>query len=207
MRSLSKNLFALIWNFGTGKQTVMHYAPTVYWYAKKGCKWNVKPDPKSSKISVPKEGYEIDPPWRAEGAIEGEKMRVTKATSGETEKQYHRNFNWSDGAQLWWKDAETSGRLLLEFESSFEGKAKAAVHLTQARDYGIFNVLINDQLLAEGIDLYRPEIVKAKLFELGEVKLKTGTNFLEFQYIGRNPNAEPRSMLGVDYLKIDSLEK
>lgn len=144
---------------------------------------------------------------RAAGAIEGEAMKVLRATAGEVRTQKMTAFKqdrWSGGEQLFWTDAVPRARLDLEFDVPEAGLFKVAAVLTTARDYSIVNLLLDDQALCQPLDLFNaPDVRTTGLLEFGTRELSAGKHRLTLETIGANPAAVKRYMVGLDYLLLE----
>jgi len=60
----------------------MDYAPATFWYATGGATWNVKPNPKEAKRSIPRSVEDIIKPQLVRGAIEGERLPIVQLSGG-----------------------------------------------------------------------------------------------------------------------------
>ena len=88
--------------------------------------------------------------------------------------------------------------LILEVEK--DGKYKLVAELTKARDYGIIQLSVDGVKLGEPIDLYNPEVVPTGAMEVGTVDLKAGKHVVQIEIVGKNEQAAPGYMVGVDQL-------
>jgi hypothetical protein len=133
--------------------------------------------------------------------IEGEKLAVRKV-SGQAKPQDLRSYmqgSWSGSAHLWWTGAKPEDALELTLPITQAGVYRLGAGFTQALDYGIFDVWLNDQLLLEKLDLYNPDVTHTGTLPLGaRLELKTGEQVLRFVVRGANPAARKSHMLGLD---------
>jgi hypothetical protein len=80
------------------------------------------------------------------------------------------------------------------------GLYKVSANLTKANDYGIVELTVNDGP-ARKFDRFHTTVAH-DLLELGTFDLKAGTNRLTIKVVGTHPDAIPRRMFGLDYLKL-----
>jgi serine/threonine protein kinase/WD40 repeat protein len=133
--------------------------------------------------------------------IEGERMVVSES-NGQIEFQWHPDFNWSEGQQLWWRDANVGDTLRVEFDVRKTDRYKVRANLTQAPDYGIVELAVNGQTLDPTIDGYNESVTNRDI-DLGIFELKEGTNNLTVELVGINAKALKRNMFGLDYLTLE----
>lgn len=176
------------------------YAATSYWYLAPGSKDPYQPVPLSERT-----GYWSDIPiFKIGGAIEGENLKILAKTAGKPREQDLTQFSdqWSNEAHLWWTDAKPGDRLDLALPVSKSGKFQLIVQLTKARDYGIVQLSLDDRPLGGPIDLYNANVVPTGELNLGAHELTAGQHKLSVQITGANPQALPRHMFGLDYVKL-----
>ena len=136
-----------------------------------------------------------------EQKIEGEDLEVISKTAGRVQQQSKDGVDWSGERQLRWYDAKVGSKLQLEFTLAKKGKYEIVAGLTRDRDYGKHKITINGQPVASEIDVYSKFMVHEK-FEFGTFDLNRGTNSIEVEITGANSAANPRHMLGIDYLQL-----
>jgi hypothetical protein len=192
-----------LWHWATTK---MNYAIVSYWYMKPGGKCLIEPDPETVKIPVSLKRENLYPPVPdLAGYLQGEHLRVISASAGNWETQNSSAWGWSNNSQLWWMDGGKNGLLKAEFEIETEGDYTLTGNFTKAIDYGDFKMMINDQPVNMVFKGYhnqpgKPVVTESK--ELGKFHLKQGINTLQFEIVGKQPKAEGRYMVGIDYIKI-----
>lgn len=180
-------------------RTVMDYAPTTFWYARPGAKWDIESDPKEAKRPVPRAVEDIVKPRQVENAIEGEKLKVVKKTGGVTEVQNIPRFHWSNNRQLWWRNAKEKDELVIEFSVEQTGEYNITLGTTKAVDYGIVCIEINGKTMAKSLDLYNSNVIAVDQ-NLGTCRLRRGKNNLKVTILGANPSAVKSHMFGLDYI-------
>ncbi|MHC4402435.1 MAG: glycoside hydrolase family 172 protein [Planctomycetota bacterium] len=187
------------------RNTRMNFAPTTFWYARPGAASNVKPDPKTAALPVPKKRGDVVEVLHVPGAIEGETLKVVEKTGGTTEIQDASTFRWSGDRQLWWRDGKPGDRLVLEVPVDKAGQYRVTANLTKAVDYGVVKMTLNGQAAGEALDRHAAA-VSHDAIDLGRLQLKQGPNRLEVEIVGANEKAVKRYMFGLDYLKLDQSE-
>ncbi len=78
------------------------------------------------------------------------------------------------------------------------GRYALKVRLVTADDYGVIRIGFNRLPLAQPVDGYTPEI-DSKLIDLGVVDVRSETNTLRIEAVGRNPHSDG-CYVGIDAL-------
>ena len=177
-------------------KTRLNYAPVAFWYMFPGGESLTPEDISGAKEPVAMKRSDTYSP-KLEITLEGENLLIADRANRKFEHQTHEQF-WSDGMQLCWKEIEKGNRVDLEFESSFVGQYDFSCIFTTAPDYGIFNIFLNDKLIASNLDLYSSEVA-VKEFKLGEISLNSGKNVLSVELTGY-PGDLQKSNFGIDKL-------
>jgi hypothetical protein len=138
-----------------------------------------------------------------EGALEGEALKIVEKTGGVTEIQRTVLYRWSGDQQLWWRDAKPSNKLVLALPVGKAGKYVLKANLTKAADYGIVRLSVDDKPLGEPMDLFNNGVITTGEIVLGNVELTAGQHLLSLEITGSNPKAEPRHMVGLDYVRLE----
>ncbi len=140
------------------------------------------------------------------GAIEGERLMVQSKSAGGTGNQGMAGFTkdrWSGNEQLWWTGAAPGDRLALELPVEESGEYSLEVVMTMAQDYGIVQLLLDDEKLGEPIDLYnRPEVLSSGVFDFPGRSLAAGTHTLGVEIVDCHPEAVRAYMFGLDYVRL-----
>jgi hypothetical protein len=182
------------------RDTRVNYAPATFWYARPGAECNVAPDLDTAAKPVTHRRDEIVDVFRAPGAIEGETLKITEKTGGNTEVQHVPRFRWSNDRQLWWIDGKVGDRLVVQFPVQKRGRFRVLANLTKAVDYAVVKLSVNDHPSRE-FDRYHPS-VEHDLLELGMYDLEAGVHRLTIEISGANEKAIKRHMFGLDYLQL-----
>jgi hypothetical protein len=146
---------------------------------------------------------------KASNLLEGESAFELKGTS---RVQGMQNFgpHWSGNAHLLWNGL-VGEKMETAFEVSNDGEYGISLVLTMAPDYGVFLVRLNDQIVAEKVDLYSTRVELAKPLNLGTFNLKKGIQTMSFELSGGNPKARKFRgngyLMGMDYLELVAVEK
>ena len=185
------------------RSTRMNYAPAVFFYARPGAEVNVAPDPEAAALPVARTRGDVVEVRREPGAIEGEDLTVLEVTGGGTQVQ-EADFDWSGGAQLWWIDGQPGDRLVLEVPAPKAGRYRVTASLTKAVDYGVVRLGLEGGW-SEELDRYHTSVAHDAV-ELGAFALREGPNRLVVEIVGAAPEAIPRHMFGLDYLKLQPVE-
>ncbi len=138
---------------------------------------------------------------RIEGGLEGETLKIVDKTAGTAASQLMDGFKgdrWSGNDQLWWTGAKSGDRLAVAIPVAKDGNYLVQVVLTQAPDYAIVQLKLDDQKLGEPIDLYAPEVRTTGLLDFGQHQLSAGEHRLTLEVIGSNAHATPSHMVGLD---------
>jgi len=191
-----------LWHWaGTG----MDYAPATFWYARPGAKSNVAPDPEAAARPVSRQRGDVVEVFRVPGALEGESFEVLERGGGRTEVQDVPQFRWSNDQQLWWIDGAPGDHLELGFDAPAAGRYRVVARLTRANDYGVLKLALNGAPAGEW-DRYHPSVETTEV-ELGVFELRKKGNRLRVEIVGRNEQALPRHMFGLDALLLSDPEE
>ncbi|HEY3320988.1 MAG TPA: glycoside hydrolase family 172 protein [Planctomycetota bacterium] len=173
------------------------YACVVYWYQAPGGKDPYEPLPVAERV-----GYCVKP-YFVEGAIEGERLRVSSKTGGNAGGQNMSGFTgqWSFGNQLFWTEGKAGDKLTLNVPVKVAGKCDISAQFTKARDYGIVQAYWDDEKLGEPTDLYNAEVIPSGALKLGTRDVTAGTHKLILEITGKNENAS-KTNVGLDYILV-----
>jgi len=176
------------------------YCCTTYWYAAPGATSFFKPVPVEERRVRP-----LPEPFRVKGALEGEKLRIARCTSGQTQPQDLQG-EFSEARHLWWLDPEEGGILELAVPVEKAGRYRITLGLTKSWDYGIHQPMVKGEDTGEALDLCSPQITPLKAV-LGEFELEAGEALVGLRCVGTNPEAKPvRHMAGIDYVLLEPVQ-
>lgn len=143
---------------------------------------------------------------RVAGVLEGESLTVLSTTGGKSGVQPMSAFKagrWSGNQQLFWSGAKPGDRLELELDTPQEGQYELAACFTMASDYGIVQIKLDDEALAEPLDLYNyPDVITTGMVNLGQRKLAAGKHRLSIEITGANASAVKAHMVGLDFVRL-----
>jgi hypothetical protein len=182
-----------IWHWA---ECAVDYAAVTYWYADAEATDNFPPIAPETLIIPDYPG-----PRKVEGALEAEEMKVLSFSGGSHELQKNGPADWSNAAQLWWRDGVPGDTLELSFNAPEAGAFEIMGVFTIAQDYGIMDMAINGNLVRGPQDFYAPEVKATAEQSLGVHPIKAGENIFTVTITGSNVAANPKlHMFGLDYL-------
>lgn len=143
---------------------------------------------------------------RVPDAIEGEGMKILNKTGGSARSQPMGGFpkdRWSGVDHLWWTGGKPGDKLDLELPIERAGRYEIELVLTQARDYGVVQLSLDDEKLGEPLDLYNsPDVITTGVLSFDGRELSAGDHKLSVEIIGTNPKAVKAYMFGLDYVRL-----
>jgi hypothetical protein len=180
------------------------FTSTVYWYLSAGGSDPYGPVPHDERVGY----FDPLPPLRVPGVLEGEQLKVLENTGGTTVRQTMtgQTEEWSDDAQLWWRDAAPGAQLTLALPVAASGTYDVKARFTKAGDYGIVQLSLDGQKIGAPQDLFDPQLTVSGELKLGQFSLAAGEHRLSVEIIGANEKAKKSYMFGLDYLKLDSVD-
>jgi hypothetical protein len=107
--------------------------------------------------------------------------------------------DWSGDHQLMWMSRNADLALELEFETQQDGTG-FVLGFTKARDYGIFEVLLDGKKLGGPYDLYDPKVIRAKDVKI-EQPVASGKHTLTIRCIGKNDKSSS-FFFGMDVMEV-----
>ena len=142
---------------------------------------------------------------RADGATEGETLEAS-VSAGNARPQAMGNFQadrWSGDAQLFWSGGHPGAELEISLPvRDPKSSADLEVVLTCARDYGIVQLLLDDQPLGPPIDCYHPQVITTGVLRFPDVTFGDRPPTLRVRIVGSHPSARPAYMFGLDYVRV-----
>lgn len=143
-----------------------------------------------SEIRKIKEIHEKTVQIHDKPSIEAEKLmasaKITGKGSLKAQKMPMKEGKWGADEQLWWVNAKPGDILELHLDSQKSGEFELFGFFTRAKDYGIFEVLLNGKQIGNLVDGYSGSIEHSGPISFGMVSLKRGTNKLEIHLIGKD---------------------
>lgn len=168
------------------------YCTTCYWYSAPGATDFYKPLTPEDLVVRPLEGMR-----RVEGALEGEELELA-ASDGVLELQ---SFVEASGwKHIWWRGAQPGARLTVKVPVAEPGRYLLTLGMCTAVDYGIHRAYWDGKPVGGPFDAYNNGI-RFTSHDFGTVEVaRTGEHILEIEIVGKNPNAVPEYMFGLDYV-------
>lgn len=193
-----------IWHW---RDCTVHYAATMWWYATPGASDNTPPIAQSMIATVPTVPP-LPPPFRIDGAVEGETLGIVAHSPGLTiaHQALWKKDTYSNDAHLWVQARNVGDFVELRVPNDEPGKREVIIHLTRSWDYGIIRCFINGEPAGEPIDTFNGG--GRELGATGPVSLgvhELGDSFvLRIEAVGTNEQSEPpHYFFGVDAVVLD----
>lgn len=187
------------------KDIEMDYATVAYWYGAPGAASGLPDVPSAAERHIPL----LDKPkmFQAEGALEGEQLRIVSCSGGEHMVQnlgvFEETFSLDE--HRWWRDGKVGDALVLGVPVAEKGRYRVTAAFVQANDFAIVKLSLGGQPLGESFDGYRAEVGTTGPLVLGTVELDAGEQPLRVEITGKNALALERHMFGLDYVKLEKL--
>ncbi|HEY3397167.1 MAG TPA: glycoside hydrolase family 172 protein [Armatimonadota bacterium] len=173
------------------------YDCTVYWYQAGG---------KDLYTSVPVaervDYYTQVAIKNADGAFEGEALKILAGNAGVQEMSGFGADKWSGNMQLFWPSGKPGGKLVVALPVDADGKYQLTTVLTKADDYGIFQFSLDDVKLGDPVDLYNNGVIPSPVIDLGAHDLTKGEHKLTIENVGKNDAAKAMYYFGMDWIKL-----
>ena len=183
-------------------ETTINHAPVSFWYMRPGGKTNRNAVPEQVKNPVSLKRSDIlniTNDVKKDGRVEGEDLDI-QVTSGRIRIQS--DSRWSRESQFWWTSANPDDVAEMKFKVKDSGNYQINVGLTQAYNYAMTELSINNHTKKVNFDGYYQDGVVLKTKELGVFALDEGENTLKIRITGANPDAKKSYMVGVDFLDV-----
>ena len=144
-----------------------------------------------------------------DGKYEGENrssVQVVGSPQGSAARQElrGRQQKWSGDAHLFWRCPRPSLELVLAVDVA-QAATGLRLRLTQAPDYGIFDVYFDDQKIMTEVDLYHAGIALTQR-DVSALKIEPGRHRLIFKSVGKNAKSS-RFFFGLDSLELTGLQE
>ena len=189
--------------FPNSKPTL--FAATAYWYLQEDGSDPYGYAPLETRI-----GYYQKPPTsgRVKGALEGEELKISDKTGGDTQAQDMGEFGgeWSNFSQLWWTKSKPGDKLTLAFNAPTAGNYNIKANFTKAIDYGIAQFSVDGEKLGDKMDFYNAGVIATGEIILGTRQLSAGEHKFTIEIVGANDKAEKGYMVGFDYLRLEAVK-
>ena len=173
------------------------YACTAYWYLAADGVDPYKPLGVNERV-----GYCVKPPpYKVEGVLEGEDLKIDKITGGATLRQtiYGR---WSEDTQLLWHGGGVGDELVFAVPVKEAGKYELKAQITKAADYAAFQLLFDGQKLGDPIDCYSKGLIPSGELSLGTFDLTAGEHQFSAKMTAVCEQSVKHSCFALDYVKL-----
>jgi hypothetical protein len=167
--------------------------------------WYLAPDGVDPLEPVPvgrREGYWVVPP------LDGG-LKILGTPKGQVQVQNMAHYGagkWENDDQLWWTRATPGDKLEIAFPVEKTATYAVSVTLTKARDYAIVQLYLDDQRIAQPIDLYNPTVIPTGPIALGTREMTKGEHKLTVEIVGANQQAIKSYMFGLDRIILAPME-
>ena len=119
----------------------------------------------------------------------------------------HYKDKWTNDDHLWWTGAKPGDKLQVALSVEADGRYDVSVFLTKARDYGIVQLSIDGKKIGKPVDLYNPQVIRTDAIPLGTVDLTKGEHVLGVEIVGKNEEAVPAYMFGLDEVVLEAVDR
>jgi hypothetical protein len=188
------------------QDTTIDYATVAYWYGAPGARSGLPPVPPAAERELP----ELEQPqmFVAADALEGERLRIVSCSGGMHEIQDLSFFEatFSKDAHRWWRDGQVGDALVLAVPVAAAGRYRVTVAMVQADDFGLVQLSLAGQKLGDPFDGYAESVRSSGPLDRGTVDLEAGDAELRLELVGKNEQAKPRHMVGLDYVRLERVE-
>ena len=144
------------------------------------------------------------------GVIEGESMAVVRCDGGRHFPQQLRQpgRQWSGNRHLVWTHGSRGQSIAVEFDVGETGRYAVTLRMTKARDYGIFQLYLDEEKLGRPVDLFSVNLDVADPIAFDARPLAKGTHTLRAEAVGSNsdvamPHGVGVHLFGLDYLVLE----
>ncbi len=167
---------------------------------------NIKPNPEAAKQTVATKKTDLIKPKQVKNEImEGEDLRILEVSNGSYYLQSIEELEWSNNTQLWWIAASDNATLTADFIVPEAGTYHIDMTYTKAIDYANFQVGFNSRYCNKTFSGYHNQTGREVIKDsgsLGTFKLHKGINTVTIKTVGKNPDAVPQYMVGIDVFRL-----
>ncbi|MHC4304235.1 MAG: glycoside hydrolase family 172 protein [Planctomycetota bacterium] len=189
-----------VWHW---KECDVGYAATSHFYALPGAMHN-RPPQSGEAARGPLHPPPLPPPFRLEGAIEAETMKIARR-SQDFAAVAQGGFDpglWSGEQQLWVQAQRVGDFIELEIPAEGDGPHRLTVYATRSWDYAVVRFFVNGARVGDDVDLFNTEgraVAATGPIDLGVVRAEGGRLILRIEVVGSNEQSEkPGTYFGID---------
>jgi hypothetical protein len=192
-----KSIRFTIEDWPLGNKIGKDYCCTTYWYAAPGQKDFFEPVPVAER--EPRPAWK---PYRIEGLLEADTLKVLERTGGDIGGQDMGQFGtkWSGARHLWWRARAAGEQVVLGLPAKKKGRYEVVTYLTKSWDYGTVRFSVNGRTAAGPFDLFsgaERKCVPSGPISLGTFDLREGQNRVKVEVTGKNEKS-PGYYVGID---------
>ena len=180
--------------------TRVNYAPTAFFYTLPGAKANHGANPAAVRNPVARHRLDVLGSYMTDVVKEAESMDNVAVQWGGIAAEAPEDPGWSGGRQLWWRGGRIDDSLMFTFESPDNNRHEIYAGLSFSPEYGIVDIYINGERVAEGVDLFAEKLHTRELF-LGYARLTGTVNHVTVTLRGFRQAGRIRGGFGIDYLR------
>ena len=159
--------------------------------------------PKALPLMIEHERRAVGPHQRASQLAKLLGMRDELAVAETDDWRPRYQDKWTNDDQLWWTGAKQADQLQIAVPVESDGRYDVSVILTKAVDYGIVQLSIDDTKMGKPIDLFNRGVIRTDAIPLGTMQLTRGEHVLGVEIVGKNENAVPSYMFGLDEVVLE----
>ncbi len=143
----------------------------------------------------------------AAGVIEGESLKVVRCDGGRHWAQDLRSYSgqWSGNKHLIWTNGKQGQSIAIEFPVAEAAKYAVTLRMTKARDYGVFQLYLDDEKLGQPVDLFDRNVVPADPITFDARPLDKGTHTLRAEAVGSHSDVNASHGVGIHLFGLDYL--
>ncbi len=144
------------------------------------------------------------------GVMEGESLKVVRCDGGQHRPQGLRSGpgRFSGDKHLLWSHGKPGQSIVVEFDVAGTARYALTVRMTKSRDYGIFQLYLDDEKLGKPVDLFATQVKPADPITFDPRPFTEGTHTLRAEAIGSSsdvklPHEVGIHLFGLDYLALE----
>lgn len=189
------------------------YAATTFLYMKPGGTTNRPELPEEAARGVI-DPAPLPPPFRIEGALECEDLKVVGASEGmpvgAQDMQGFGRDKWSGNSQLWCQGRKVGDYVEVRIPVEGDGLVKLKLFATKSWDYGVLGFAVNGKTLERTEDTFsggRGKVEPTGAIALGTFAPRNGAITLRVTVVGSNPDAEGSgAFFGLDAVVLEPVQ-
>ena len=144
------------------------------------------------------------------GAMEGESLTVVRCDGGRYHVQDMKPYayQWSEDKHLLWINGQPDDSIAIEFDVQELGRYSVTLRMTKARDYGVFQLYLDEEKMGGAVDLYSTVVEPTAPITFSDQSLSAGKHVLRAEVIGSSSELPDthrvgKYLFGLDYLSLE----